>query len=266
VPSRPFWAAAHRDIPWWFADAAGPSDAYDISVMYATKINSGGTGGDYEMALITPPNPLGNQGVFGTTSDLRWWPAGTPASAGTFTSPVWDFTFGYVWNEANATAQATMTLVQGTTVRTATADVTQRVVAFVTGGDPDGAGPWASYAEPHAQRDMLLRLAVASPNSTFSNTAVSLSDLMLTIGGGAPFPLSFNNPGPTNALTVQAADDPAYRQVGFVFADNVLTDHTTDFSLSGRMSFGYTRLTAGGPPTGSNVMFELKIGDLNLYP
>ena len=265
IPARPFWSAAHRDIPWWFADTAGPSDAYDISVIYATKINSGGNAADYEMAIISPPNPLGSQGVFGTTSDLRWWPAGAPTTAGTFTTSAWAFEYSYTWDETMGTAVATMTLSQGATVRTATANVTQRVLAFVNGGDPDDGGPWAAYAEPHTQRDLLLRLAVASPGTTFSNTSVSLSNLRLTIDGGAPAPLVFNNPGPTDALTVQATDDPAYRQVGFIFADDVLTDHTTDFTLRGDLNFGYTRLNAGGPPSGANVMFELKVGDLEQF-
>ena len=89
--------------------------------------------------------------------------------------------------------------------------------------------------------------------------------MRLTIDGGAPAPLVFNNPGPTDALTVQATDDPAYRQVGFIFADDVLTDHTTDFTLGGDLNFGYTRLNAGGPPSGANVMFELKVGDLEQF-
>jgi hypothetical protein len=269
APARPFWSAVQRDIPWWFADASGPSDAYDVSVIFATKLNSGGTGGDYEMAIISLPSPLGNQGVIGTTSDLRWWPAATPNTAGTFITAPWDFTMSYDWNPAGNSgagqATATMQLVQGGIVKTASADVTQRVLAFVNGGDPDGAGPYVPYTEPHRQSDLLFRLASNKPSTTYGDMNVAVSNLALSVAGGAPEPIVVRDPAPSSAYTVAGSDDPALRQVGFIFLDDVLGDHTSDFTVTGSLVFGYNRLNNGAPPSGANMMLEVKVGDLDVY-
>jgi hypothetical protein len=264
-PARPNWSAAHRDIPWWFYDINGASDAFDVSVLWASKINQGGTAGDFEIGIISPPAPVGNGGTVPHLvgpDDLRWWPAGTPNTAGTHTTPVWNFVLTYDWdpaaNSGNGAAIAGMAFTQGSNpTKKASADVTTRVLNFV-----NGTGP---YTEPHAQTDILLRLAAAGVNATYTDSGVSLSNLTLSVDGGPAENLAINYPTPSNSASVQAGNDTNFRQVGLVFLDNVMPGHTSDFTITGDLTFNYTRATNGNPPNGANMMFEVKIGDLDLY-
>ena len=164
-----------------------------------------------------------------------------------------------------ARTSATIVLTESTsgTTRTATADVTQRVLAFVNAGDPDGAGPFSPYQETHIQEDILLRLAVADDSATYPNTSVRIRDLELKTGGGAFESIIIDNDSDSDQA-VNATDDTANRQVGLIFINDALTDHTTDMQMRGKLNFGYTRAgTAGGPPNGANIMFEVKLGDLD---
>jgi hypothetical protein len=264
-PARPNWPAPHRDIPWWFYDINGASDATDISVLWASKINAGGTAGDFEIGIISPPAPVGNGGLVPHLvgpDDLRWWPAGTPNTAGTHTTPVWNFVLTYDWdpaaNSGNGAAIASMAFTQGANpTKNASADVTTRVLDFV-----NGTGP---YSEPHQQTDILLRLAAAGTGATYTDSGVSLSNLTLSVDGGPAENLAINYPTPTNNASVQASNNATYRQIGLVFLDNVIPGYTSDFTITGSLTFNYTRATAGNPPNGANMMFEVKIGDLDLY-
>lgn len=276
TPTRPWYTGTTRDIPWWFRPSNYPpgsdldsngtdqSDAVDIGTLWAARINAGGNPQGYEIAVINPPAPTGNGGAVGSADDLRYWPAGTPTTAGTF-STTWTFSVRYDWDPGTSVATASMTFTQGATTKNASADVTTRILAFVNGTSPYPTGL------THNPNDLLIRLATSLPGTTFSNMKSGVSNLKLSIDGGASQSVTFNNPGPTSSLTVSSSDGPgpideAVRQVGFIYIPNFVSGHTHDFELTGEMTFEYTRLTAGGPPSGAGLMFEAKFGDLTLVP
>lgn len=255
-PTRPNWSGAHRDLPWWFQDAAGPSDAYDTSLVWAVRYNSGGASG-YEAGIVSPPGPLGNQGVQSDNPD-RTWVSGTS----------YPFTVSYTWtgSDISGTGAASITI-GGSTSTAPTAFVNDRVAAFVNGTAPalGGVGPGGSYAEPHSQQDLLLRLATVIPGGAGQSMSMTVTDLAIAINGGAPQAMVYESGGTQTSLTVTGAAGDTVRSVGFLLFDNLLTDYRDDFVLTGTL----IPLVAGSslPNTSqSRLLFEVKLGDYDLYP
>lgn len=258
-PARPPWAGTTRDIPWWFSDSGRASDAYDVSMIWATRYNGGGTGG-YEAGIISPPSPLGNQGTYSNNPD-RTWTSGTS----------YPFTISYTWTGTDTTGTGVASFTINGATSTANPDVvagrfrpgyvTDRVRAFANGTAPTLGGATGSYQEPHLQRDLLIRLATDIPGAS-SSSSIGVSGLSIMINGGAPQAMNYENGGTQTALTVAGSPSDTVRQIGFLYFDDLFANYTDDFVLSGTL----THNVSGPTPNvdGSRLMFEVKIGDLDL--
>jgi hypothetical protein len=288
APSPPvpwFPSATTADIPYWFAPwQPGPggsslanrqkttteffvpgvpypgsgsvraqSDALDVSVIYALKINSGGNNSDYEAALIRPANPTGNGGALGSPPNLGNWSGGTGGWGPSGT--VWDFRFEYNWDDVSSTASATLSLSStlGSFAYTSPLDVTTRVNDF------ENATPGSGYIVEHRQQDILMRLATDRPTVTGGEWSLSVDNLTISLNGGAVQSLGYYD-GPLfkDGATVTGKNGDPYRSVGFLFFDAVMADKTTDVVVEGDIVFTWN---TSSPPSGTRLMFELKLGD-----
>ncbi len=270
---------AYRDIPWWFHDdnsywadnnlTPGASDAYDIAVVYAARLNKNNVAG-YEAAIINTPaythgnynnsNPYGSPGgaITGNGSnsaDNVTWGNGT----------VWDFALVYDWNNANPFAS--MTFTNGTTTHTTYANLGSQVKDFV-----DGTGP---YLEQHALNDVMMRFATignydATPK--FTKSAVTVTNLRAGLNGDPSKLIEYKDENGViqSSLTTEwnhvaggtAETNP--RQVEFLVINNLLNSHTDRLDLTGQFSFAWNG--NANNISGSGVMVEFKLGDLDFFP
>jgi hypothetical protein len=152
-PPNPAWApTTYRDIPWWFEDTNpywennslpnGAADAYDVSVVYAARLNRNNATG-YEAAMINMPGAVGS--YYGAPGGAFGSPANSIVWGNTVT---WSFSFIYDWSNGNP--EAFMTFQNGATTHTASAALGSRVLDFVEGTGPfliffDGSGGCRSY-------------------------------------------------------------------------------------------------------------------------
>jgi hypothetical protein len=250
TPTYPFWSLPHRDIPWWFGDNNGPSDAYDVSVQWAARYNAGGTAG-YEAGIISPASPLGNQGIYSSNQD-RTWTSGT----------AYPFTISYAWTGATTAGPGAASLtINGATSTANTGYVTDRVAAFVNATQPAQGAATGPYRETHQQRDLLLRLGTIVPGS--GTVSITLANLQIAINGGTPQNISYQNGGTQTSLTVTGTAGDSLRSIGFLFLDDVFANYTDDFVLTGDLTY---TLSGGGAANGSGLLFEAKLGDLNFNP
>jgi len=266
-PAHPNWTQPYRDIPWWFGDVNGPSDAYDISAIMAARLNKNNTGG-YEGAVINTPAfnnspvqaPYGSPGGnFGTSADNITWG----------NNVTWQFKFNYAWNSGAPTM--TMDFTNGVTTKTASAALGSRVIDFVEGNvaKPLTDGGLANpYKEPHELNDLLLRIATIGGNGTkFTMDKVSIDKLFAKVDGGSNEAIKYVD---GNGVTQTKLDtiwewniSPSSRTIDFLFLDNLLPSHTSSLELTGELTFAWTGDVSA--ISGSGVMFEAKMGDLNLY-
>lgn len=186
-PPNPAWTpTAYRDIPWWFEDTNpywadnnlpnGAADAYDISVVYAARLNRNNATG-YEASLINMPGAVGSYygspgGSFGTAANSVVWG----------NAVTWSFSFVYDW--ANGNPQAYMTFQSGSTIHTTSAALGSRVLDFVKGTGP--------FLESHVLGDMMMRFATVGTYGT--TPAFTHSSLTVT-----PMPAAFAPNAATSA-------------------------------------------------------------------
>ncbi len=264
-PPNPFWSpTTHRDIPWWFSNDDGPSDAYDISAVWAARLNRNNAAG-YEAAIINTPgfthlggaNPYGTPGgAFGTSADNITWGNNVK----------WGFSVIYDWNNASPTAS--FVLQSGNTTHTATANLGDRILDFV-----NGTGP---YLEPHILSDVIIRLAtIGNYNDppTFTMAAVGVDNLRARIDSDPWQNIRYFNgvdPDPRSDLAVSWAHVPGGtsttnpRRTEFLYLEDFLPNHEVRFEMQGELWFAWEGTVTSIPQSG--VMFEVKLGDMNVFP
>ncbi|MBC7979754.1 MAG: hypothetical protein H7Y36_04235 [Armatimonadetes bacterium] len=258
---------SYRDIPWWFEDnnpasasngIPGAADAYDISVVYAARLNKINASG-YEAAIIDTPAPIGSHygtpgGTYGTAANSVTWGNNT----------IWNFTLVYDWNNGSPTASSRYQ--SGATVHLASATLGNRVTDFV-----NGTGP---YKEQHVLSDVLMRFATigaygASPQVTRSSLTVG--NLSASVGSGPTQPINFEKDNQTvNSLTTTwqhvpgGTDITNPRQVEFLVIDNLIPNHQTRLEVTGTLAFSWDG--SASAIAGSGLIYELKLGDLDYFP
>lgn len=272
-PSTSAWnPSAYRDIPWWFSDSNGASDAYDVSAIYAARLNKNNSGG-YEAGIINTPNfgtnnPYGSAGgAFGTSADVTWGNGNT-----------WNFAMTYAWN--NGAPVSTLTFERGGTTRTATANLGSRVIDFVEGNvaRPTTAGGAANpYREPHQLSDVLLRFATIDTHGVapaFTRDSVKVENMYASINGGASQALLYNDGSGNLKSSLEnvwvhepggdANSNP--REVELLLFNDLLPDHQSSLNLTGQLTFAWNSTDGTASSiSGSGLMFEAKLGDMNFY-
>ncbi len=270
-PSNPAWSpSTYRDIPWWFSDSNGASDAYDVSAIYAARLNKNNTGG-YEAAIINTPNfgttanPYGAAGgAFGTAADVTWGNGNT-----------WDFALTYAWN--NGAPVSTLTFERGGTTRTASANLGSRVIDFVEGNVArplTASGAANPYREPHQLNDLLLRFATIDTHgvpAAFTMDSVKVENMYASIDGGASQALLYNDGSGAlkSSLETIWVHEPGGdstsnpREVDLLLFNDLLPSHQSSLNLTGQLTFAWTGTTSS--IAGSGLIFEAKLGDMNFY-
>ena len=260
----PAWTnAAYRDVPWWFADSAGASDAYDISTIWAARFNKNGTGG-YEAALINTPAPTGSAygaggGAFGPQKDVTW------------NKLTWNFTLNYSWN--NGAPTGSLTYQNDTTViSTGTVSLGSRVIDFIEGNTVrplTGTGSNNPYTESHSLNDVLLRFATTN-TSTSGKNSLTVGNMTAQVDGGEIKNINYLDSNGTLQTSIKTEWDSANgpvatnpRQIQFLYLDNLLPSHQSSLTLTGQLAFDYT--VSPSDISGSGLMFEVKMGDLNYF-
>jgi hypothetical protein len=268
-PPNPAWTpTAYRDIPWWFEDTNpywadnslpnGPADAYDVSAVFAARLNRNNATG-YEAAIINMPGAVGS--YYGSPGGAY----GTPANSIVWGNSVtWSFSFIYDW--ANGDPQAYMTFQNGATTHTASAALGSRVLDFV-----DGTGP---FLETHILSDMMMRFAtVGTYGDTpgFTHSSLTVSDLTLSVDNGPAQDIIYYSDSVEQSSITTAWDhitggtsETNPRQVEFLLLNDVIPGHKTRVEMTGNLSFAWTG-NANSIAT-SGLMFEMKLGDLDFFP
>ncbi len=284
TPANPAWApTAYRDIPWWFTDTnpewgsatPGAADAYDISAVWAARLNRNNISG-YEAAIINTPayphllgggNPYGSPGgVISPSLDNVTWG----------NNQKWSFSLTYAWNAGAPTAGISFT--SGSTTHATTVNLGSRVIDFVEGdvARPLTAGGQPNpYREPHQLNDMMMRFATigtygATPAVTM--TSLTVANLTASINGGAAQNLNYNDQGGVLQTGITTRWDHVSggdantnpRKVEFLVFNNILPDHTASLNLTGEITFAWTGAAASIAQSG--LMFEAKLGDLDYFP
>lgn len=268
-PPNPAWApTTYRDIPWWFEDTNpywennslpnGAADAYDVSVVYAARLNRNNATG-YEAAMINMPGAVGSYygapgGAFGSAANSIAWG----------NSITWSFSFIYDWTNGNP--QAFMTFENGATTHTASAALGSRVLDFV-----EGTGP---FLETHILSDMMMRFATVGTygaTPAFTHTSLTVSDLALSVNNGpAEDIVYFSNNVEQSSLTTAWNHIPGGtsvtnpRQVEFLLLNDVIPGHESRVEMTGNLSFAWTGNVNSIATSG--LMFEMKFGDLDFFP
>lgn len=268
-PPNPAWGpTAYRDIPWWFEDSNpywadnnlpnGAADAYDVSVVYAARLNRNNSTG-YEASLINMPGAVGSHygapgGAFGSSANSVVWG----------NAVTWSFSFIYDW--ANGDPQAYMTFQNGSTVHSASAALGSRILDFV-----NGTGP---YLETHILSDMMMRFATIGTYGTtpgFTHSSLTVSDLSLRVNNGPAQDIVYYTDNVEQSSLTTAwnhvpggTSETNPRQVEFLLLNDVIPGHESRVEMTGNLSFAWTG-NANSIST-SGLMFEMKFGDLDFFP
>lgn len=282
TPTNPAWnQTAYRDVPWWFEDknpdwngqTPGAADAYDISPVWAARLNKNNSAG-YEAAIINTPafphlgspatNPYGVVGgAFGTSADSVTW--GNDVK--------WNFTLSYSWN--NGAPTASWRFQNGTTIHNASAALGSRIIDFVEGDitRPLTAGGQPNpYREPHAFNDMMMRFGTVGTTKPGTMNRVTVENMALAVDGAAAQAIEYYDLSGNLVKTlttkwefVSGGDTTSNpRQVQFLVMDNILPGHKSSLTLTGELTFAWSGSAAD--VSNSGLIFEAKLGDLDFFP